>query len=259
MASPMDVMPGRQRYQLMRRTAPFPSVSERYAQQQQARRALGQLRSTQFRARPFPVPRPLGRPGTEVKCMDTKPAGSVAVLLENVAYQEPAANTGYTVLNVVQQGAAVYNRVGTRVNFKSLQLRLMLSGQTAATVNAILRVVMVYDRQTNGAAPAIATIFSDLSAAGGATTTFHSGLAIANRSRFQVIRDEMVPMSFGGDSVKHYKTYAKGMWPTEYSANNGTIGDVATGAIYLIYSATIAGAAAGLSVSQIACRLRFYD
>lgn len=223
-----------------------------------SRKAARQAGFSASRALPM-VPRFYGRSTGEVKCVDVRPADSVAVLLNNVTYAEPGANTGYTWLNLVAQGAAVYNRVGTRVNFKSIQVRFMVSGQTAATVNAILRCIIVYDRQTNGAAPAIGTIFSDVTTAGAATTTFHSGLSIVNRSRFSIIRDEMIPMSFGGDSVKNYKTYAQGNWATEYSANGGTITDIASGGIYIIYAATVAGAAAGLSVSQISCRLRYYD
>jgi len=226
----------------------------------QTNRAARQSGFQLQRAQPqFILPRPVGRPGTEVKSVDVNPAAFNVVALAAVAFAEPATMTGYSELNDILQGAGVYQRVGTRVTIKSIHVKLQITGQTPATTNTLMRTILVYDRQTNGAAPAIATIFSDQIAGGGVATLFNAGLNIANRSRFSIIRDDIRAISFGSESIATYKTYAKGAWPVEYSASGGTIGDIATGAIYLIIASSNPGVALGVAISNSSVRLRYYD
>jgi len=203
---------------------------------------------------------PWGRLGSEIKSVDVTPANVAALpLLSAQAYAEPGAFTGYTVVNVVQQGAAVYNRIGTKITIKSIQCRAQFNGRTPATSNSIVRVSLVYDRQCNGAAPAVAAVWADLTTGGVSSTTPNCGLAIQNRSRFAIISDEFIPMSFGGNGVYNYKCYRTGGWNTEYGANAGNIGDITSGAIYLFISDSNGGAALGALAGSISVRIRYSD
>jgi len=219
-------------------------------------------RSARPAVRRYPIRRRYTRPGrrTEIKSVDVTPQNIAAMpLLSAQAYAEPAAFTGYTVVNVVTLGAGVNQRIGTKINIRSVHVKAQIGGRTPATTNCVVRMTLVYDRQCNGAAPAIGAILADLTTAGVASTTPNCGLTIQNRSRFHVIADNFINMSFSASTTYNYKCWRKGFWPTEYGATAGTIADITSGAIYLIASDSNGGAAEGCNLGSISSRIRYSD
>lgn len=201
-------------------------------------------------------PRTVGRTSlTEVKSFDGSLTGvAVFPTLAGCAGAEPGvAFSGITELNNVQQGATVAQRIGNKVVIKSLHLKLsMISG---AAVQACVRFMIIYDRQPNGAFPLIADILTDQPAA---VPTPYGGLNIANKSRFQVVRDHFLTFDPAQSQVHNVNVYAKGRWEAEYGANAGTIGDFRTGALFLVMFSTFLGGG-NVQLSNGSCRIRFYD
>lgn len=195
---------------------------------------------------------------TEVKCWDTPvPAQANLTNIAGVASAEPAAAfLGISELNCVPQGATVANRIGNKIMMKSINFGCTISG-TVSTVVSTVRMMLVYDRQPNGAFPAITDVL--LSQPAGAATAF-TGINIANKSRFLFIRDQFIDIDAGSGLIKTLKWHCKGRWEVEYGANAGTIGDFRTGSLLMIGYVCVAAGAGNISVgSGGQCRIRYYD
>jgi len=190
----------------------------------------------------------------EVKCFDQRVAAVALTTVAATAFQEPAAFAGYTCINEVQQGATAYNRIGSKITIKSISVRAQFYTGTPATDLGVFRWMIVYDRQTNGAAPTLAAMLSDNVATAPA---FSSGINISNKNRFQVIRDGFCNMDPAQSENHFVNVYCKGRWTSEYSTNAGNIGDLQTGAIYFIaFDLMVAGA---IAVQTIQSRIRYFD
>lgn len=96
-----------------------------------------------------------------------------------------------TLLSPPVPGSLETNRIGRKIMLKSLHFtgRIVVSGLADATVMEYLRIMIIYDRQTNGAGPAIADVLQAVDNAGGLTSTAMDGLNISNAERFKVLRD----------------------------------------------------------------------
>lgn len=161
----------------------------------------------------------------------------------------PAVFTGLTELNDIAQGAAFYQRVGSKVVMKSLQLEFDLVN-TAATV---WRYMLIYDRQPNGAFPTYSSILAQND---GAPVTW-SGINQSYKNRFLVLRDKRICFDPASMLVFHAKEYVKTSLPVEFKANGGTIGDIATGAVYLLAYTEVSGATS--QIRNINSRIRYLD
>jgi len=181
-------------------------------------------------------------------------ANANMVAIGAVAGTEPAgAYTGMTELNCVPQGATVANRIGNKIVIKSIHLKF-ITAQAATAMNAF-RFMVIYDRQPNGAFPAITDILLDQPL--GAANSLGS-LNIANKSRFQVIRDQIHTADPGNGSTKIFSMYMKGRWETEFGTNTNTIGDFRTGAIYFICYYNYSAVSVPVLTTPC-CRIRYFD
>lgn len=189
-------------------------------------------------------------------CLVTAPAAGIAWTMGAVNFAEPGVPfTGMTELNVMAAGAGVYERIGAKVMVRSIRIRT--AWQAAATpCLGVIRVAVVYDRQPNGAAPAIGDLFQDLRVAGATTTDLMSGVNIGNKNRFTILRDQ----SFIFDN-NHLVTTLDWFIPcrlqTEYRASAGTIGDISTGAILLVIGAQ--NSTSLLNMPTCRARIRYED
>lgn len=196
--------------------------------------------------------RPLGRTNlTEVKSFDCFVTGGNLPTSAAMAGSEPvAAFTGITEVNCIQQGATVANRIGNKVVCKSIHFKGTLSANPANL--SVARVMLVYDKQPNGAFPAWADLILDQP---GAVSGVYSSLNIANKSRFQVLRDQFFNFDAAQSVIHTLNWYVKGRWESEYGATAGAITDFRTGALYLVALYT----SAVVALSNCSCRIRYYD
>lgn len=166
-----------------------------------------------------------------------------------------------TALNLIDEGTTESSRIGRRVQIKSVQLRGMVDPVDGSTSACFARVMLIWDKQVNGV---IATIAQILSAA-----TSNSFMNLDNRERFVVLMDK--PFAVGAFSNVATTAYAQS--PTVHAVNeykqlpansytiyDGTgsgIGDINTGALYLV---TIGNQAAGAGARLVATtRVRYTD
>lgn len=196
----------------------------------------------------------------EVKFFDaTVPLAAVGIPLISappVGAEPTSPFVGITELNCVQQGATAYNRIGTKILIKSIKFSAILSmGGSAPTSNAA-RVMLVYDRQTNGAFPSISAILSEnVSTA----PVFGSGVNMANRSRFVILRDQYFTTNINGTTIEPINWFIKTKLETQFSSNAGNIGDINTGAIYLVATSLTNSSVCSLQLYQVQSRLRYFD
>lgn len=195
----------------------------------------------------------------EVKFFDVDISDSAALpVVTAVAGAEPAAGfTGLTEINCVAQGATSYNRIGSKIQVKSIQLKVGYRLIGSAPVSTLVRFLVVYDRQPNGAFPAIGDILSDnISTA----PSFHSGINMANKDRFIIIRDQYRPLCVAGGNVAVVSEFIKLRQDTQFKSNTSTIGDITSGALYYIACTQDVGSGTSAAQQVFAhTRIRYFD
>lgn len=145
-----------------------------------------------------------------------------------------AASTTSTsfLLNGVDDGATATTRVGRRITMTSLHIRW--SGSFAATTagTSPLRLVVVYDRQANAAAPAATDVFQ--------VDNIYTAMNLSNARRFKVLVDENVecigvngPAAFSRVIWRDFTRGGKPGLNVEFNtASTATITSITSGSIY---------------------------
>lgn len=192
-------------------------------------------------------------------------------------------NSGIYVMNLIRAGNGSYNRIGNKVTLHSLKLNIMLeytSSKQATTSNVdggAFRYVLVWDRQpSSGSIPTFDTMFGTTTQ-DGTESTFGvlDNLRYDNTGRFRVLRDKVVVMNptnlsytDGTTNEMNYKRFLKDYiklpnLKTIFSGESTpmTIADISTGALYLVFRATVntAGDSEFQVLSPSSARLRYYD
>jgi len=160
-----------------------------------------------------------------------------------------------TAINLIQTGSSYYQRVGRKINMTSVEIRGSIFSAGATPTAETARLMILYDKQPNGAFPAIGDILLDQPAG---TTNLQASINIANKSRFVFIRDQFFTIDPGVGQEYILKLYAKGRWETEYGSNAGNIGDIKTGALYMLLFYTRYGTAVP-ALSLFHSRIRYFD
>jgi len=209
-----------------------------------------------------------------VKGMDTQ-LGPFAPLLTT-----SNTNAGVYILNLVQQGAGSWNRVGKRIKMKSLRVKILCealfdnNGGADPTRGAVMRFVVVYDKQSTGAAqPTFDTIFGETAQNGTESSNVMANLRFDNTDRFKVIRDMVVtlcPNAIPGaaeQGVVHKAFIDEYIDLKDLTTVFGgqtapmTIADISSGALYLYLRAdpTSAPNTACATTGESVARLRYTD
>jgi len=136
------------------------------------------------------------------------------------------------LLNGIAQGTTASTRVGRKLTIKSLLLKYTWNRGAASTGGSPLRILVVYDRQTNATAPAITDIL--------VVDEFTSPNNLSNRDRFITIFDHIAEDVGGGDVTGGYRYCTSGVLYKSLNleqmfntGNAGTVGDITSGSIYL--------------------------
>jgi hypothetical protein len=96
--------------------------------------------------------------------------------------------TPWILLNGIVQGAGNNQRIGNKISMKALRMK----GQVinlATAVQTYARLLVVYDKQPNGALPTYATVMQTRDSTGAATNTAFSDPNFDNKERFTILRD----------------------------------------------------------------------
>lgn len=137
-------------------------------------------------------------------------------------------NTGnYVVCNNLAQGDGASERTGNGVGNKRLVIRVNGQHNAAGAATMNLRVMLVRDKQPNGALPPAGTLLQNVS--------FQSGINDSYTARFKVLYDKTMALALNGPQnancriSKRLKDYSK------YAGNLNTIGDIQTNAYWLFF------------------------
>lgn len=226
-------------------------------------------------ASPFVPPRqvrvPAVRPLGEKKGMDT----AIAFGQINSTVND---NSGMIVLNLIQQGAGSWNRVGRKVNLRSLRIRGDIIHQqttvaaTGFTQGQTVRCVVVWDKQpSSGTIPQWQDMFGFTAQDGTEGTSMYAPIRYDNMDRFSILRDvtyDPQPGAKSGnpDVVTYYNTIDEyirlGDRECVFSgqSNPMTIADISSGAIYFCVRAKINNVnTTQSSINNMTARLRYTD
>ena len=115
----------------------------------------------------------LGR--NELKTIDVAPTQA-----------EATTTAAITLLNGVATGTDYTARIGRKIRMKSLYMRIQISPVDQVTSDTFVRLLIVYDMQSNGTAPAITDVLNT------GSTVDHFNLN--NRDRFKILMDKCIPI-----------------------------------------------------------------
>lgn len=161
---------------------------------------------------------------------------------------------GPTLLNGLQVGGSPQQRVGRKVTWTKMLVRCNFTATDpiAPTTDTRIRVLIIYDKQTNGANPTVTSVL--------AIDEFTSPMNLDNRDRYVILADVEVPQSVGLNNFSGTVTFnRKFNLETIYNVNGaGDVGDINTGAIFGMYCGNNVNFGTGIS-SRMQVRLRFLD
>lgn len=161
------------------------------------------------------------------------------------------SSTSLSIINIINTGSSTFNRIGNKVNMRSLEYHIQIYPLGTTSVNMTdLRFLVVYDRQTNGAAPTFADVIQNLDLGGGTSSNSWDFPNGNNKDRFLILKDQrkesvsltwntnvFVAQYFAGageyDMAFHGKINLTGL-ETVYSASTGAVGDIRTGGLFYI-------------------------
>lgn len=190
------------------------------------------------------------------------------------------STTGNLVgINLIQVGSSMFNRVGRKIEMRSVRLKGFigtLAVTRATTSPDYARIIIVYDRQVNGAYPAIASVLQDTDQAGTNTSEAMSGLNMDNRERFVTIMDKQIILPqatntagvltnvFPNDTslpcmIDEYRQLRGLTTHFKADSNPAVIGDISTGALYIISIAQVQADGTELFYFNWNCRLKYVD
>jgi len=186
----------------------------------------------------------------ELKAKDQS-IGSFAVDFNGAVY----------LLNGVARGDDIDERVGRQILIKAFEINAIFkpAAAGAAPVPSTMRMMIVYDKQTNGAALTPAQVLLAVGSANAPVMPKN----LEYRDRFSILRD----MKFGLASAeltdyqpapKVVKVYQSIVLPTTFNAGDaGTVADITTGSLYALFISD--QAAAPLPTCQFTSRVRYED
>ena len=160
------------------------------------------------------------------------PAGTYGA---GIALEASCSQVG-VCLNAVSVGAGLNQRIGRKIQMRSIKLDILLQAPGTWTANsgvgalmqpaassqlAPVRILLVYDRQTNGAAVNAGDVLAPIGASGlgGATSVgVCSSNNLNNRSRFLTIYDKVYQLSSVNTPYRKVSIYKKMNLPVIYNS-----------------------------------------
>lgn len=158
----------------------------------------------------------------------------------------------FSLLNGLAQGTSATTRIGRKIVMKSVYVRGPVQMAPTGTGSSPLRMLIIYDKQTNGAVP-LATDVLLVDGIGNPNN-------LNNSRRFVTLADIVVPcIGTAGPQSTYFVFYKKLNLVTEFNnGTNGTVSDIQTGSVYALTYTTGSIGTASLQYGTIA-RIRFSD
>lgn len=172
---------------------------------------------------------------------------------------DTAAFAGMSLLNEIELGDRDYQRDGTKILMKSVRISGNLTLPTSAGVTwAQVRMLVVYDKQTNGTAPLIGDILSS-SKTGGGFDTFTTPPNARNRGRFEVLCDRYFFLSKNQAYAIPLEFYRRLNHPVQYNGQANTIADISSGGLFFLLFASFNTTESAVLWNGVTGRVTFLD
>lgn len=150
------------------------------------------------------------------------------------------ATSAGTCLSQIAEGSDNNNRIGRKITIRSVQYNLQIAASItdlsgSATENAdTIRVVCVWDKQSNGTTPAYVDVYSSTGVSTGAQQPFNLRF-LDNIERFQVLGSDLVNINSNGANAVNVQRYIKCNIPVRFTGTAGAVANIITGGIWLFY------------------------
>ena len=158
-----------------------------------------------------------------------------------------------TLVNGIARGDEIFERNGREVVMKSIEFHCRCYATAGTGADQIGRILIVYDRQTNGAALTGAQVLDSFNTV--------AARNLENRRRFKILYDRRFVINASGEpqSAKLFNFYRRLAHPVTFNSGDAaTVADIMTGSLYLLSVGTnVAGATAGSCVGTV--RIRYQD
>jgi hypothetical protein len=163
------------------------------------------------------------------------------------------STSGVLLLNGTTKGTNIDNRIARDFSLHSLELNILSLATAATGVDQQHRVMVVRDKQPNGAALTAAVVLS--------AVTVSDFPNVDNLKRFVILLDKRLRLNATGEAGSEILWRSNlnlgGVLTHCNTGNAGTIADIVTNSLYLIViGSKAAGATAGLTYGK--ARLKFY-
>lgn len=145
------------------------------------------------------------------------------------------------LLNGCAPGDGSSNRDGRQITIQSIQMKIRGEqdpSAAAANGTTVVRFMIFIDNQANALAPAVGDVLDTTSA--GVADALRN---LNNRKRFKILMDRRYVVSLLGDGGFADDFYMKrdGLCKTTFNAGTaGTVADITTGSVYLLYGSDTA-------------------
>lgn len=168
-------------------------------------------------------------------------------------------------INFPVEGADYNNRVGRKIEMTSYQFKGMIaqsaanfaaagSGNTAGVI--AYRISLVYDKQPT---PATAVTYNAIYNASGTVLAPYEPRLVDNIERFEVLKEWYGTIDTANKLSQEIDGYVKMNHEVRFnSTNGGTVADITTGALYLVYATDVANGANNPMILGVN-RVRFRD
>ncbi len=178
---------------------------------------------------------------TEKKFIDTD---SASVSAGTTVLIEP--------LTLIGQGDTSSSREGNKVVFNTIQMKYSWKLSTSTTVGNRCRVMIIMDKQTNGA------VFTagDLLQTTGVGQVILSPLNLDGAFRFRVLYNKVHTLSPNGSEVQYRSVFKKINIPARYSGSGGSQTNILSAGIYVLY---VSDTGSNSPTFSHYSRLRFID
>jgi len=194
------------------------------------------------------------------------PALSTSIYKASQKIYDPVASVAlncvnpgtFTLLNGITQGDDYNNRDGRRTIIDSIEIEGRFAYSAASTTHPIdyARVIIFYDKQTNGTVPLQSDLLN--------TSDPDSFPSVNTQSRFDILYDRGFVLPYipsVNESNTKFPSFKKKIWVkrgVQYAGVGATVASISTGAIYLF---TMGGqvAAANNAICYTVCRVNFHD
>lgn len=189
--------------------------------------------------------------------------------VNNTTFSVETTGTQLALLNGCVAGSQNFNRIGRKIQMSSLQIRGAIFLQDTTSGPTTVRMLIVYDRQANGAAPTYGDIIKSQNISGTTESAWNSFVNLDNRDRFEIIRDEFYEIGLVDTTATqaiatgpvrcHLNEYIKlGNREVVYNAGSaGTVGDIQSGSLYVFFISNQSNASG--ATAAVSFRTRFID